>query len=191
MNVDAAPLLDRRLLQGDAPDVAPRLLHKLLVSTIGAERVVVRLSEVEAYTGCDPASHSYPGPGDRNRVMFGPAGRLYVYRSYGLHWCANVVTGAEGDGQAVLLRAGDVVEGMDTVRRRRGERPDRELTNGPGKLCQALGIDLGQLGADLCDGRSTVRLHDDGVPPPPCPQVGPRVGISKAVDTPWRFRVGR
>ena len=117
--------------------------------------------------------------------MFGPAGHLYVYRSYGIHWCANVVTGAEGDGQAVLLRAVDPVEGADEMLRRRGRTP---LADGPGKLCQAFGIDGDDDGADLC-GRGSICIIDDGSGPSGDPVAGPRIGITKAVDTPWRFRL--
>jgi DNA-3-methyladenine glycosylase len=117
--------------------------------------------------------------------MFGPAGHLYVYRSYGIHWCANVVTGSEGDGQAVLLRAADPVEGADEMLRRRGRRP---LADGPGKLCQAFGLDGDDDGADLC-GQGPIRIVDDGMAPSLRPTAGPRVGITKAVETPWRFRI--
>ena len=140
-----------------------------------------RIIETEAYTADDPASHSFGGRTLRNEVMFGPPGRLYVYLSYGIHRCANVVTGAEDDGQAVLLRA---FEPIDEMLRRRGRQP---LADGPGKLCQALGIDLGDNGVDLF-GTGAIRILGDGVPPPSRPRVGPRVGITKAVDVPWRFR---
>ncbi len=109
-------------------------------------RVAGRIIETEAYMSDDPASHSFRGPTPRTAVMFGPAGYLYVYRSYGIHWCANVVTGADGDGQAVLIRAVDPVEGADEMLRRRGRLP---LADGPGKLCQAFGLDGEDDGADL------------------------------------------
>jgi DNA-3-methyladenine glycosylase len=144
-----------------------------------------RIVETEAYTQDDPASHSHRGRSPRNAVMFGPAGHLYVYRSYGIHWCANVVTGAEGDGQAVLIRAIEPVEGAEIMLRRRGRLP---LADGPGKLCAAFGIDGDDDGADLVSPDSPIRIVDDGTPPPADPLVGPRVGISKAVDTPWRWR---
>jgi DNA-3-methyladenine glycosylase len=173
--------VERTLLRGDAPAVAPLLLGKLLVHGACVGRIV----EVEAYTADEPASHSFSGRTERNAVMFGPPGHLYCYRSYGIHVCANVVTGAEGDGQAVLIRALDAVEGIDVMRRRRGG--GRPLADGPGKLCQALGIELGHDGVDACSGDHP-GLFDDGTPPPPDPVVGPRVGISKAVDLPWRWR---
>lgn len=171
----------RSLLAGDAPDVAPLLLNKLLVHG----ECIGRIVEVEAYRHDDPASHTYRGRTDRNAVMFGPPGHLYVYFSYGMHHCANVVTGTEGVGAAVLLRAVDPLDGIDIMRERRGGR--RELADGPAKLCQAFGIDARHNGIDLCTG-SSVGLYDDGTPPPDHPRVGPRIGISKAIDVPWRWR---
>lgn len=119
--------------------------------------------------------------------MFGRAGGLYVYLSYGLHACANVVTGAEGEGAAVLIRAIEPIEGVAAMRARRGE--GRPLADGPGKLCQALGIRLSDDGIDLTVPGSSIRIVDDGTPPPDDPLIGPRIGISKAVDTPWRWRL--
>ncbi len=144
-----------------------------------------RIVETEAYLSDDPASHSFRGPTPRNAVMFGPPGRLYVYRSYGIHWCANIVTGADGDGQAVLLRALEPVAGVDEMLRRRGRLP---LADGPGKLCQAFGIVGDDNGVDLCCA-GPIRILDDGTPRPVDPIVGPRIGLTKAVDTPWRFRI--
>jgi len=180
--------VDRRLLAGEAPDVAPMLLNKVLLSMVGGEVVAGRIIEVEAYTEADPASHTFRGPTDRNRVMFGPPGHLYVYLSYGIHRCVNVVTGPEGSGQAVLVRAVDVVDGIAVARRRR-QRPDRVLADGPGKLCQALAIGAEHDGTDALSSSAEVVLLDDGVQPPVEPLVGPRIGITKGVDTPWRFRV--
>jgi DNA-3-methyladenine glycosylase len=168
--------------------VAPDLLGKLIVVDRGGP-VVARITETEAYVRGDPASHSFGGVTARNQVMFGPPGRLYVYLSYGIHVCANVVTGVEGDGQAVLLRAAVPVTGLDIVRERRHGRPDHRLADGPGKLCAALGIMLGDNGVDLTATGSSIRLVDDGTPPPNEPLAGRRVGISKAVETPWRFRI--
>ena len=148
-----------------------------------------RIVETEAYTRLDPASHSFNGPTARNGVMFGPPGRLYVYLSYGIHCCANVVTGADGDGQAVLLRAVVPLEGLDVIRSRRRGRPDRDLANGPGKLCEALGITLADDGTAVTDASSPIRILDDGTPPPE-PITGPRVGITRGVETPWRFEAG-
>lgn len=173
----------RDIVELDAPVAAPRLLNKLLVLGDCIGRIV----EVEAYTPDDPASHSFGGPTARNAVMFGPAGRLYVYLIYGIHHCANVVTGPEGSGQAVLIRAVEPLEGTAKMLTRRGREP---LADGPGKLCQALGIDRRHDGVDLLAG-GDLRLDDDGVAPPARPLVGPRVGITKASNTPWRWRIRR
>ncbi len=163
-------------------EVAPRLLGALLVSEIGGLRTVVRIEEVEAYTEDDPASHSYRGETSRNSTMFGPAGRLYVYRSYGIHWCANVVTGGVGEGAAVLLRGGSPVEGLEVMVERRHGRAGH-LTDGPGKLTEALGIDGSHDGHDLS--RSPIRL--ELATSIPGHVATPRIGISRATDRPWRF----
>jgi DNA-3-methyladenine glycosylase len=175
--------VERDRLVGDAVDVAPRLLGLLLV----AGECVGRITEVEAYREDDPASHSHRGRTRRNATMFGPPGLLYVYLVYGIHHCANVVVGDEGVGAAVLIRAVDPVAGVESmVARRNGRRP---LTAGPGMVCTAFGIDLSHDGHDLC-GTGLIGLFDDGVPPPSAPVVGRRVGITKAVDRPWRWRAG-
>jgi DNA-3-methyladenine glycosylase len=165
--------------------VAPDLLGAVLVVERDGALVAGRIIETEAYTADDPASHSFRGRTRRNEVMFGTAGHLYVYRSYGIHWCANIVTGEDGDGQAVLLRAVDPIEGADEMLRRRGRLP---LANGPGKLCQAFGLDGADDGADLC-AAGPIRVLEDEMGPPVEPVAGPRIGITKAVDTPWRFRI--
>ena len=170
--------------------MAPRLLNKLLVTADGrAGRIV----EVEAYRRPGPGQPRLPGPTARNRVMFGPPGHLYVYFSYGVHWCANVVCGPAGAAQAVLLRALEPVDGLDLMRqaRWRGQRrqDDRDLCRGPGRLCQALGIDRSFDGVDLTAGGAPVWLADDGVAPPATPLATGRVGISVAADRPWRFVV--
>lgn len=180
--------LDRSWFERDAPVVAPDLLNKVLVSRVDGLECRGRIIEVEAYMPDDPASHTFGGPTTRNAVMFGPAGHLYVYLSYGIHQCANVVTGALGSGQAVLVRAIHPIEGVAVIRDRRGGRPDRELCNGPGKLCQALQIGAGHNGLDLLEGE-TIGIFDDGTAPPVVPDVGPRIGITKAVEVPWRFSV--
>jgi DNA-3-methyladenine glycosylase len=178
--------LRRGELTGDAVDIAPSLLNALLC----VEGRVGRIIEVEAYAGStDPASHAFRGPTPRNAVMFGPPGHLYVYRSYGIHWCANVVTGPPGTAQAVLLRAVEPVEGLAAMRAARGARPDTELCDGPGKLCQALGISGADDGADVCGGAGRIRLARDGLAAPRRPAVATRVGISRATDRPWRFLV--
>jgi DNA-3-methyladenine glycosylase len=166
--------------------VAPELLNKVLA----AGRCRGRIIEVEAYAGpLDPASHAYRGPTVRNATMFGPAGHLYVYFSYGMHFCANAVTGHDGDGQAVLLRALAPVAGVDEMwSRRPAARRLTDLASGPGKLCQAMGIGREHDGADLV--RGPVRILDDGVTPPDEPSVSVRVGITRAVDRPWRWFVG-
>jgi DNA-3-methyladenine glycosylase len=166
----------------DAHVVAPELLNKVLV----AGRCSGRIVEVEAYTADDPASHSFRGETTRNAVMFGPAGCLYVYFTYGMHHCANVVTGRIGDGQAVLLRALSPLTGVEDMVRRRGRATN--LTDGPGKLCQALGIDLALNGVRLTRD-SGIYVADDGTAVPAAPRVGPRIGITKGADTPWRWRV--
>ncbi len=171
----------RGLLTGPVLEVAPRLL--------GAELrhgdVVVRLTEVEAYDGPnDPGSHAYRGRTARNATMFGPAGHLYCYFTYGMHVCCNVVCGPEETPSAVLVRAGEVVEGIDLARRRRPGAADRDLARGPARLCRALGIGLTHDGADLADGGVlTLSLGE------PVDEVstGPRVGLRGAPDRPWRF----
>jgi len=182
--------IDRAWFERDAPIVAPELLGKRLVAAT-TEGVIVagRIIEVEAYTRDDPASHTFRGQTPRNSVMFGPAGHAYVYISYGIHRCLNVVTGATGDGQAVLIRAVEVLDGLETVVERRAGRSHRELTNGPGKVGEAFAIDLSHNGLDLLDSRNAVHVADDGTPPPVGPVVGPRIGITEALERPWRFRV--
>ncbi len=174
-------------LAADALEVAPRLLNKVLAHGQAAVRVV----EVEAYRGADdPGSHAYRGRTRRNATMFGRPGLLYVYFTYGMHWCANVVCGAEGLPHAVLLRAGEPVAGLGAMRARRPTaRMDRELCAGPARLCQALGLDGRHDGADLVGGDRGVVLLDDGTPPPQTPVNGPRVGLSAGAEVPWRFLV--
>ena len=150
--------------------------------------VALRLTEVEAYDGeRDPASHAWRGRTARNAVMFGPAGFAYVYRSYGVHWCLNVVTGHPGAASAVLLRAGEIVLGQSAASARRpAVRRPHELASGPGRLTLALGIDGSHDGTDLLDPSSPVRILPAEAPVPPIAS-GPRVGVSRAVDVPWRF----
>ena len=187
MTAGAVGPLDRRQLAGGAADVAPTLLNKLLVAGGRSGRIV----EVEAYEGAeDPASHAYRGPTRRNAVMFGPAGHLYVYFTYGMHWCANVVCGPPGEARAVLVRALAPVSGLELMRTaRRAATRDRDLCNGPAKLCQALGITGADDGVDLLAGDSAIMLLDDGVPPPRKPGNGPRVGISVATERTLRWWV--
>jgi DNA-3-methyladenine glycosylase len=176
----------RSLLAAHSSEVAPLLLNKILLAGGCAGRIV----EVEAYGGADDeASHAHRGRRRANASMFGPPGTLYVYFTYGMHHCANVVTGSEGDGQAVLIRSIAPLWGLETMRARRSVTRDRDLTNGPAKLCQALGIDRSHDGLDLLDPESSIRLLDDGVPPPERPTVGPRVGITRATALGWRFSI--
>ncbi len=182
-------MLHRAWYGRDAPTVAVELLGKRIECRAADGAVTAgRIVETEAYTADDEASHSFRGPTPRNATMFGPPGHLYVYLSYGMHTCANVVTGAAGDGEAVLLRAVLPLDGIDVMRARRAGRTDRELANGPGKLCAALGIALTDDGADLTVEASTIHIVDDGVAPPANPRIGPRIGITRAVEQPWRFR---
>ena len=165
--------------------VAPELLNKVLVNGPCRGRIV----EVEAYAGSlDPASHAYRGLTARTATMFGSPGHLYVYFTYGMHYCANAVTGEDGDGQAVLLRALAPLAGLAQMRlRRAAARRERDLTSGPAKLCQALGIGPAHDGTDLVRGR--VRIVDDGTPPPDDPGISTRIGITRAADLPWRWFV--
>ena len=170
-----------------SPEVAPDLLNKVVVAD-GTRWA--RIVEVEAYAEGDPASHAYRGPSIRNNVMFGPPGRLYVYFTYGMHWCANVVTGSAGEGEAVLIRAAEPLAGVAAMTTARGGSSIRDLCRGPARLAQALGI-TGVDNGIVVAGRSArrVRLVDDGTPPPTTPGCGPRVGITKAADVPWRWWV--
>jgi DNA-3-methyladenine glycosylase len=162
----------------------------LLGCRLSANGVTVRLTEVEAYAGTagDPASHAHRGRTPRNTVMFGPAGHAYVYFTYGMHWCVNVVTGPEGEASAVLLRAGEVVEGVEAARARRtAVRRDVDLARGPARLCAALGIDKSVYGRYLL-GDGPVRLRPPAAPLPEASvAAGPRVGVTGAHDVPWRF----
>jgi DNA-3-methyladenine glycosylase len=169
----------------DPREVAPELLHKVLVHGGRAGRIV----EAEAYCGSeDPGAHSYRGMTARNQVMFGPPGRLYVYFTYGMHWCANAVCGEEGVGVAVLLRALAPLHGVGEMRQvRPAARRDRDLCSGPAKLCQALGLDRSFDGADLVTGDRGVLICDDGTPPPPDPVQTTRIGLSAGSEHPWRW----
>lgn len=174
-------------LGGRASEIAGRLLGLTLQCGRRAGTIV----EVEAYEGAlDPASHAFGGPTARNRIMFGRAGRLYVYRSYGIHWCANIVCGPDGEASALLVRA---VEPLAGIAEMWADRPKaRRLTDlgsGPGKLCAALGIDGSHNGTDLLDPHAPVRLVDAGPAQRHEVVTGTRVGITKAVDRPWRFAV--
>ncbi len=184
--------LGRDFFARDSRIVAVELLNKVLVrDDPEAGRIAGRIVEVEAYLGADdPASHAYRGPTPRTEVMFGPAGHLYVYFSYGMHWCANAVTGDDGVGTAVLVRALAPLEGLATMlERRRAARRERDLCSGPARLTQALGIDGRHNGLDLCAATAGIWIADDETPPPPQPSATPRIGITKAVEHPWRWYV--
>ena len=174
------------VLSGPVLDAAPRLLGSVLAAEAPEGIVAVRLTEVEAYDGeNDPGSHAYRGLSPRNEVMFGVPGRLYVYFTYGMHFCMNVVCGPPGRPSAVLLRAGEIVDGVELARVRRGLVNDRDLARGPARMCVALGIDRTHNGADLTDPASAVRLTLGGYAGPV--GTGPRVGLREAADRPWRF----
>ena len=172
------------ILEGSPEEAAPHLLGTHLVSEIDGKTVRVRITEVEAYKGeDDPASHAFRGRTERNGSMFEQAGTLYCYRSYGVHTCANTAAGPVGAGWGILIRGGELIEGGGVARERRGRATD--LTNGPGKLCEALGIDLAHNGIYLLDPKASIRLEAGEAPP--YVMATPRVGISRAQDRPWRF----
>jgi DNA-3-methyladenine glycosylase len=179
-------------LADHASVVAPRLLGGVITSTVGGHRVSIRLTEVEAYGGAgeDPGSHAFRRQTPRNATMFGPPGRAYVYFTYGMHWCLNVVTRSEETAGAVLLRAGEVVEGIDVARLRRASATsDRDLARGPARLTTALGVTGDLDGSDLFSARSRLRLVLSAVPPPGV-GVSPRTGVGgEGAPTPWRFFV--
>ena len=179
--------LPRSFYERDSRVVARALLGKVLVRSDGrAGRIV----EVEAYRGDrDPGSHAFRGMTPRNEVMFGPAGHLYVYFTYGMHWCANAVCGRDGEGTAVLLRAVAPIGGVDTMLAARPVSKTVELGNGPAKLCQAFGIDRVFDGADLVTGDRGLTIADDGTRPPRRPGNSTRVGLTAGKDHPWRWWV--
>jgi DNA-3-methyladenine glycosylase len=193
-----AGVLPRAFFGRPSQQVAPDLLGCVLESELPGGLVAVVLTEVEAYAGqADPASHAYHGLTRRNAVMFGEPGHAYVYFTYGMHFCVNLVCLPEGTASAVLLRAGSVVTGEDLARRRRAATrsarprlPARDLARGPARLCQALGIDRTLDGADACAPRSVLRIRPDSrATRPGMIRHGPRVGVSQAADEPWRFWV--
>ena len=180
--------LPRGFYRRDSRELGPLLLGKVLV--VGRRRV--RIVEVEAYAGVeDPGSHAYRGQTRRNRVMFGPPGHLYVYFTYGMHWCANVVANVEGVGQAVLLRGAAPIAGLEEMRAARpAARRDRDLCSGPARLCQALGIGPAEDGADLVrPAPGGPWIGDDGTPPPAEPAVSTRIGLTRGTEHPWRWYV--
>jgi DNA-3-methyladenine glycosylase len=180
-------VLSRSFYEADPRDVARALLNKLLVGRGRTGRIV----EVEAYLGeQDPASHAYRGLTERNATMFGEGGKLYVYFTYGMHFCANVVCGPEGAARAILLRALSPLSGKELMRAARPRGVvDRHLASGPGKLCQAFGITRADDGADLVMGDRDLVIAHDGTSPPARPGVSGRVGVAAAPELPWRWWV--
>lgn len=171
--------LDREFFARSVHEVAPELIGATFLFN-GVGGIIV---EVEAYHHTDPAAHSYRGPTDRNAVMFGPPGFAYVYRSYGIHWCVNFVCEAVGSASAILIRALEPIEGIATMRRRRGVREERLLCSGPGRVCQALGITRAHNALPLDRFPFELRGRSER------PEIvrGPRIGITKAIDHPWRY----
>ncbi|HXF72412.1 MAG TPA: DNA-3-methyladenine glycosylase [Actinomycetota bacterium] len=183
-----AARLPRRFFARPSTEVAPDLLGQVLVRVLpDGTRLAARIAETEAYEEGDPASHSYRGRTPRTEVMFGPPGHLYVYFTYGMHFCMNVVTGREGEGSAVLLRAAEPLEGLEEMARRRGTADPARLCSGPARLCEAFGVDRSLNGIDLVEGDEM--WIERG--PRPAGRVvrGPRVGIRAAVERPWRFHL--
>jgi DNA-3-methyladenine glycosylase len=184
------PLIPRTFYDRPVLDVARDLLGMVVVHSVdGVGEVAVRLTEVEAYAGGhDPASHAFRGRTGRNAVMFGRAGHAYVYFTYGMHFCMNLVCGPEGAAAAVLLRAGEVVGGLDTARQRRpGARLDRDLARGPARLTTAMGIDRALDGADVTRADSPLRVVRGEAVADKAVRRGPRVGVSAAAELPWRL----
>jgi DNA-3-methyladenine glycosylase len=170
--------LGRGFFARSVHEVAPQLVGAtLLVDGVGG-----RIVEVEAYAPDDPASHSFRGPTARNRAMFGPGGHAYVYRSYGIHWCLNLVCGEDGVGEAVLLRALEPTVGLEAIRGRRGALPDRLLCAGPGRLTEALGVTGAHDGLPLDEPPFSLLEAPPGIDV----VAVPRVGISRAAELPWR-----
>jgi DNA-3-methyladenine glycosylase len=180
--------LRRAFYRRDPREVAVALLNKVLV---GADGRSGRIVETEAYCGpLDPAAHTYRGRTARNATMFGPAGHMYVYFTYGMHWCCNAVCGEVDEGVGVLLRALAPLSGLETMRAARLKAyRDRDLCSGPARLTQAMGITGEQDGIDLVTGKNGFRIVDDGVPPPSEPVTTGRVGLSRAADEAWRWYV--
>jgi DNA-3-methyladenine glycosylase len=175
------------ILETTAKEAARRLLGCVFERTLDGRTVRCQIVETEAYDQTDAASHSYKGRTPRTETMFGPAGRLYVYFTYGMHYCCNVVVGAADEGAAVLIRAVEPLEGEEVLRQRRPGKTGAELTNGPAKTCQALGIDLRLNGHDLS--KAPLRLVIR--PPLDASEIAitPRIGIKQATDVPWRFYI--
>lgn len=199
----SVPAADRRsalpaLLAGPVLEAAPRLLGAVITSTSPEGTVSIRLTEVEAYDGTDdPGSHGFRGPTRRNEVMFGPPGHAYVYFTYGMHHCINIVCAPRGKASAVLLRAGEVIAGVELARQRRAARQptgsparvpsDRDLARGPARLCVCLDVDLRHNGVLLMPPNGVLSLALAAEPVASAVACGPRVGLRSAADRPWRF----
>ena len=175
----AGERLTREFFARSVHEVAPELIG----ATLLADGVGGTIVEVEAYDQDDPASHGFRGLTARTASMFGPAGHAYVYRSYGVHWCLNLVCAGEGRAEAALVRALRPTQGLDAMRERRGVEPERALCSGPGKLCQALGITRVYDGLPLDEPPFELLARESQLPV----AVGPRIGITRAVEQPWRF----
>jgi DNA-3-methyladenine glycosylase len=171
--------LTRAFFNRSVHEVAPDLIGATLLFAGAGGRIV----EVEAYHHTDPAAHSFRGPTLRNAVMFGPPGYTYVYRSYGIHWCLNLVCEPEGSASAVLIRAIEPTEGLAAMRRRRGLSDERLLCSGPGRVCEALGITAAQNGLRLDEAPFALFARSGAVEV----VAGVRIGITKAADKPWRY----
>ncbi|MFV2176080.1 DNA-3-methyladenine glycosylase [Actinomadura sp. LOL_016] len=185
--MDAA-LLQREFFDGPVDEIAPALLGHVLRHRTPDGDVAVRLTEVEAYAGpLDPASHAYRGRTPRTEVMFGPPGHAYVYFTYGMHFCVNLVCGPDGTSSAVLVRAGEVIAGEGTARARRPRSTVRDLARGPARLCEALGIAREQNGLDVCAPDGELTVHVGEPVDPGRVRQGPRTGVTAAKDVPWRF----
>jgi DNA-3-methyladenine glycosylase len=175
----AATLPNAIDFSADSAHVARALIGvTLLIDGVGG-----RIVETEAYDRQDPASHSFSGPTPRNAAMFGPPGHAYVYRSYGIHWCLNFVCRETGHGAGVLIRAIEPTEGVEAMQQRRGLLDVRLLCAGPGRVCQALGVTRAHDSLPLNAPPFCLRVPDEALPV----VAGPRIGISKAMDVPWRF----
>jgi DNA-3-methyladenine glycosylase len=172
-------------LSGPSEEVAPRLVGALLMRELNGRRLVGRIVETEAYSQEDAASHSYRGRTPRTEIMFGPAGCLYVYFTYGMYYCMNVVCGPAGQGAAVLIRALEPVEGGEHMSANRGGRTGVDIANGPAKACQAIAVDRALNGHNLAEPPLQLVLQPP-VPPDKIVQTT-RIGITRAIDRPWRF----